>query len=209
MDDTADRLIKDFMFIWATIDPIGTLALFTSLTATFSPRHRNRIALKATLYSAIILLSSIVVGQIFLSYMGIQLISLQLSGGIILFLFGLHMVFKEDLSPPPSKEPNHGIAVFPLAIPSIATPGAIMAVIVLTDNALYSITSQLLTALLLLIVLGITYIFMLLSTPIMKFLGKNGSTILVKLMGMVLTALSIEIIMDVLNIPEWVSTLDP
>ncbi len=98
------------------------------------------------------------------------------------------------------------IAVFPLAIPSIATPGAIMAAIVLTDNHVFSISTQICTTIILLVILGITYLFMLLATPIMKFIGNNGAAILVKIMGMILAALSTEIVMDALNIPEWVDT---
>ncbi len=205
--DITDKLIKDFMFLWATIDPIGTLALFASLTHSFTPEHRNKTALKAILYSTYILISSIVIGQIFLSYMGIQLISLQLSGGIILFIFGLQMIFKNDSPSSMNIEPNHDIAVFPLAIPSIATPGAIMAVIILTDNSNFDFITQIYTGLMLLLVLGITYCFLLLANPIMKIIGKNGSTILVKIMGMVLAALSTEIIMTALNIPEWVEQI--
>ncbi len=201
-----DKLIKDFMFLWATIDPVGTLALFASVTVYFTPEHRKSTALKAILYSGAILICSIIFGQLLLSYMGIQLISLQFSGGIILFLFALQMIFKNNTEDKPNKEANHDIAVFPLAIPSIATPGAIMAAIILTDNHVFSISTQICTAIILLVILGITYLFMLLATPIMKLIGNNGATILVKIMGMILAALSTEIVMDALNIPEWVDT---
>lgn len=203
----SEKIIKDLMFLWATIDPIGTLALFAALTANFTAKRRRHTALKAILYSGAILLSSILVGQIFLTYMGIQLISLQLSGAIILFLFGIQMVFGNSSPDSTAKEPEHDIAVFPLAIPAIATPGGIMAVIILTDNQVFDIQTQFCTAGVLIGILTITYCFMLLATPIMKVIGKNGAAILVKLMGMVLAALSIEIIMNVLEIPEWVNSI--
>lgn len=66
-----------------TIDPIGTVALFLPLTATASPPERRRIARKAVL----------VAGELLLTELGIRLASFQIAGGVILFLFGLQMVF--------------------------------------------------------------------------------------------------------------------
>ncbi len=202
-----EKIVKDFFFLWATIDPIGTLALFASVTANLPDQHRKQIALRSAIYSATILLGAILIGQIILTYMGIQLISLQISGGIILFLFGIQMVFGNSNPSSQNREPEHDIAVFPLAIPSIASPGAIMAVILLTDNYSFNISTQFFTALVMLLILAITYCFMLLATPIMKVIGKNGSAILIKLMGMILAALSIELIMKALAIPKWLDNI--
>jgi multiple antibiotic resistance protein len=87
------KIIHDALMIWVTIEPIGTVVLFAALTSRLSPKERRKTATKAIAYSAIILLGAIVVGQIILTAMGIQLISLQIAGGIILFLFGLQMIF--------------------------------------------------------------------------------------------------------------------
>jgi multiple antibiotic resistance protein len=78
--------------------------------------------------------------------MHIQLISLQIAGGIILFLFGLQMIFGQAATAFCQSEAGHDIAVFPLAIPSIVGPEAIMVVILLTDNYLYSVATQAITA---------------------------------------------------------------
>jgi len=192
--------------LWATIDPIGTLLIFVSVTAHQSLKQRRKTALKATLYAAAILVVSIVIGQIVLSGMGIQLISLQVAGGLILFLFGLQMVFG-TVGQNSSKQPEkgHDIAVFPLAIPSIASPGAIMAIILLTDNNVYPITTQLGTAAILLGILLFTYLFMLASGPILKVIGQNGAAILVRIMGIILAALSVELILKGLGIAKWIS----
>lgn len=199
------KFIRDAAILWTTIDPIGTLALFAAITSTLTKDQRRKTALKAFLYSSAILVGAIVVGQIVLSAMGIRLISLQVSGGIILFLFGLQMIFGSGFAKNSTQgEAGHDIAVFPLAVPSIATPGAIMAVILLTDNNVYSIPMQLGTAFILLVILGVTYLFMLAANPIMKVIGKNGSSILVRVMGMILAALSIELVMEALNISQWI-----
>jgi multiple antibiotic resistance protein len=193
--------------LWATIDPIGTLALFAALTPAATAAERRSIALRATLYSAIILIASIVIGQVILSGMGIRLISLQAAGGVILFLFGLQMIFGTGMQPPSAQpEAGHDLAVFPLAVPSIASPGAIMAAIVLTDNDLFTIMQQVTTAVVLLGVLGITCVLMLFSGPILRVIGRNGAAILIRVMGMLLAALSVELIMEALGIERWVHT---
>ncbi len=200
-----EKFLRDFLILWTTIDPIGSLAIFAAVASRLGPEERRRVAIKATLYAAGILIGAIVIGQILLSAMGIRLISLQVAGGIILFLFGLRMIFGSDLGGDAGgKERGHDIAVFPLAVPSIATPGAIMAVIVLTDNHAFPIGVQVGTTLVLLFVLGVTVLFMLGAGRILKVLGNNGSAILVRVMGMILAALSIELVMDALNVFRWI-----
>jgi multiple antibiotic resistance protein len=176
-----EKFIRDALILWTTIDPIGTLAIFTAITGKLDSTQRKKTAWKAILYSAAILLGAIVIGQVLLSSMGIRLLSLQVAGGIILFLVGLQMVFGSGVtSIPTTEEPGHDIAVFPLAVPSIATPGAILAVILLTDNHLYSIPMQATTAAILLGILAVTLVCMLAATPILKVIGMNGASILVR-----------------------------
>ena len=88
-----NKIIHDALMIWVTIEPIGSVVLFASLTSGISVIERRKTATRAIAYSAIILLGAILVGQILLTAMHIQLISLQIAGGIILFLFGLQMIF--------------------------------------------------------------------------------------------------------------------
>lgn len=199
-----EKFLRDALILWTTIDPIGTLAIFTAITSKLDATQRKKTAWKAILYSAAILLGAIVLGQVLLSAMGIRLLSLQVAGGVILFLFGLQMVFGSGVtSSQTTEEPGHDIAVFPLAVPSIATPGAILAVILLTDNHLYSIPTQATTAAILLGILAITLVFMLAATPILKVIGMNGASIMVRVMGMILAALSTEFVMEALHIPQW------
>ena len=203
-------LIKDFLILWTTIDPVGTLALFASLTARKSKSERRRIALKSTLYAFAVLLGSIVLGQIILTGMGIRLISLQVAGGIILFLFGLKMIFGSSFEGESERpEKSHDMAVFPIAIPAIATPGAFMAVIVLTDNNVYSIAEQAMTTGVLVVALVITFVVMLLADRILSVIGQNGALILVKVMGMLLAALSVELFMEAIGAERWLPWGDP
>jgi multiple antibiotic resistance protein len=166
-----EKIIRDFMTIWTTIDPITNLALFASLTAGMHRSERRRIAWRASLYAAIILVVAVIVGQIVLDAMGIRLRSLQVAGGLILFVFGLEMVFGWMNQSSASIEKGRDLAVFPLAVPAIAGPGAIMVIILLTDNDVYSVSERAQTAVVLLVVLVLNYILLLLSDVILRIMA--------------------------------------
>lgn len=200
-----EKLTQDALILWATIDPIGTMALFAALTARLTPDERRRTAFKAIIYAALVLIGSIVIGQVILNAMGIRLVSFQLGGGIILFLFGLQMIFSADPQPATKEpEPEHDMAVFPIAIPATATPGAILAVILLTDNHVYPVTVQIGTALIVVGILAVTLVLLLLSEKIIKIIGTSGASILTRVMGMILAALSVELVMNALSIGQWI-----
>lgn len=201
-----DKALNDFLTVWVTIEPIGTLVLFASLSARLSEAERRKVALKAIIYSTIILLGSIVVGQVILSAMKIQLLSLQVAGGLILLLFALQMIFGFSNAPSETPEAGHDIAVFPLAIPSIAGAEAIMTVVLLTDNHIYSISTQVITAGIVILIMAITYGLMLQTKPILRVIGKNGAAILERITGMILAALAIELIMEAIGVAPWIGS---
>jgi multiple antibiotic resistance protein len=198
-----EKIIRDFMTLWTTIDPISNLALFAGLTAAMHRGERRRIALRASIYAAIILVVAGIIGQIVLDAMGIRLRSLQIAGGLILFVFGLHMVFGWLDQPGPSMEKGRDLSVFPLAVPAIAGAGAITAVILLNDNDVYSVNQRVETAVVLLVVLVINYVLLLLSDFILRFIGRQGAAILTRVMGIILTALSVEFVLTGLSVGTW------
>ena len=199
-----DRLTQDALFFFTTLDPIGTLALFAALTADLPDARRRKTAHRAVLYAAGILVASVVVGQILLTALGVRLLSLQVAGGVILFLLGLQMLFAgADQTSEGSPEAGHDLAVFPLAIPSIAGPGAIMAAIVRTDNSLHAVGEQVATVGVLLAMLLLMWGMLLLAGPILRVIGQNGATILVRVLGMLLAALSVELVLTALGVAGW------
>ncbi|MFC3022260.1 MarC family protein [Vibrio zhugei] len=193
-----DKVIHDFLIIWATVDPIGTMALFVSLTATMPAKERRKTAYRTIFYAVVILVGAIGVGQLLLGAMGISLISFQVAGGIILFLFGLQMIFA-DGKKEETGEPMHDISIFPLAVPATASPGAILAVILITDNNVYTIQQQAITSLTMLAVLASTLLLLLFSGGILRVIGNGGASLLTRIMGMILAALSVEFVMDALG----------
>lgn len=186
------QIARDFLMLLVTVDPVGAVALFVPLTASMTPAERARVARRGSIIAAIVLLAFLVAGQIVLSHLGVRLVSFQLAGGVILFLFGLQMVFGTGVAAHGAAEPGHDIAVFPVALPAIASPGAIMAVVLLTDNHRQSIAEQAATAGVLLVVLTITYLALRAAGLIYRVLGATGANVLIRVMGLVLAALATE-----------------
>jgi multiple antibiotic resistance protein len=139
-----------FITFFAVIDPIGTIPVFIAVTAKYDQKTKRRIALLATIVAAFVLIFFVVVGEILLKALSIPLSAFQISGGIVLFLFALNMIFGDSKPEEEIKSLNDShrdTAIFPLAVPSIASPGAILAAVLLTENAMFSIVEQLQTAL--------------------------------------------------------------
>lgn len=194
-----EKSLHDFLVFLATIDPVSTLCLFVGFTAAATPAERRSIAIRSIAYTTIILLSFLVVGQILLGALGIRLAAFQLAGALIFLLFGIQMVFGAGPSSTSAAEPGHDVAVFPLAVPSMASPGAILAAVVLTDNREYSIAEQATTALMLVLVLGITFVALLQAHRIHRWIGNAGASLIVRVLGIVLAALAVEMGIEALE----------
>jgi multiple antibiotic resistance protein len=189
-----EQAVRDFLMLFATIDPVGSLAIFVAVTTAAAPAEKRRIAFRAVGYAAIVLIAFLIAGESVLGALGVRLVSFQLAGGVILFLIGLQMVFGTGVADETggSAEPGHDVAVFPLALPAIASPGAIMAVVLLTDNHRQSFAQQALTGGVLLFVLALTLVLLLLAAPIYRFIGRTGANVLVRVIGLILAALATE-----------------
>ena len=191
MDGWQD-VISKFVLLWAVIDPIGTVPVFISATAERAASERTRIALIASLTAAGILLFFIVVGEPILLAMGVPLPAFQIAGGIVLFLFALTMIFGES-KPEGETEmlcSEQDIAIFPLATPSIASPGAMMAVVLLTENQSHTLLDQVVTAVIMLIVVLMAFGMMLIAGTISRLIGRGGASIVSRVMGLILASIA-------------------
>ncbi|XWN31893.1 MAG: MarC family protein [Devosia sp.] len=196
-----ENILPEFVTLWVVIDPIGTIPVFIAVTAGLSAAKQRFVALKAALVSAAILLFFLVAGQFVLEALGIGLNSFQIAGGIVLFLFALTMIFGESKPESESHEAkvdHKSLAVFPLAVPSLASPGAMLAIVVLTDNHRFGVTDQLITAGVMLLVVFVAFILMLLAGPIIKLIGMSGAAIVSRVMGMILAAVAVDNIIQAL-----------
>ncbi|SPH21566.1 hypothetical protein ASD8599_02318 [Ascidiaceihabitans donghaensis] len=191
-------LITAFVTMFVIIDPIGLAPLFLALTQGQDVKKRRSIAVRACVIAMVILILFALLGESLLGFIGISMPAFQVSGGVLLFLTALDMLFerrtkrREDQA---DEDDNEDPSVFPLAIPLIAGPGAIASVILLTNQrpGLEGLGMVLgVTAAVLLIAFGL----FLASGLIEKVLGKTGITVLTRLLGMLLAALSVQIMLD-------------
>lgn len=199
-------ILERFVTLWVVIDPIGTIPVFIAVTAGMASGARRKTALIATIASIGVLLFFLVFGQILIDALGISLLSFQVAGGIILFLFALTMIFGESKPDSDKRSVESGVetvkdarpspAIFPLAVPSLASPGAMLAIVLLTDNNQFAITDQVLTGAVMIGILGIAFIFMLLAEPIIKLIGNSGAAIVSRVMGMILASVAADAVLS-------------
>lgn len=186
-------LIAVFIFFFAVIDPIGTVPVFIAVTKGYEPAEKKKIAFIATIVAISILLFFAIAGEFVLRAMGIPLAAFQIAGGIVLFLFAISMIFGESK---PEEEvriakTHHETAIFPLAVPSIAGPGAMLACVLLTENARFNLWEQIQTISMMLVVLLINLILMLLASSVHKIIGNSGASVISRVMGLILASVAV------------------
>ena len=187
-------ILAVFITFFAVIDPIGTIPVFIAVTSQYDQKTKRRVALLATIVSACVLLFFLIVGEIVLTALAIPLPAFQISGGIVLFLFALNMIFgdsKPDEEIKSLQDSHKETAIFPLAVPSIASPGAMLAAVLLTKNSVYTLWEQTQTALVMLSVLILVYILMLLAGFINRIIGTSGASVISRVMGLILSSIAI------------------
>ncbi|MFT4765271.1 MAG: multiple antibiotic resistance protein [Oleispira sp.] len=187
-------ILAVFITFFAVIDPIGTLPVFIAITDKYDNKTKRRVALLATIVSACVLIFFMVVGELILNALSIPLPAFQISGGIVLFLFALSMIFGDSKPDEEIKllEKSHKeTAIFPLAVPSIASPGAMLAAVLLTENGIFSLWEQVQTGLVMLSVLVLAYILMLLAGGITKIIGSSGASVISRVMGLILSSIAV------------------
>lgn len=191
------EILTKLFFVFAVIDPIGSVPVYLEGTKEFDSVHKKKIAIRASVIAFLILLFFIVIGQLILEGMSVSLDAFQISGGVILFLFALTMIFGDSK---PETEINRitdykHVTIFPIAIPSIASPGAIMAVVLMTDNHLYTIEQQFVTTIIVMLVIALTCLILLGASRFQKRIGNYGITVISKIMGLILASYAVQSIL--------------
>jgi multiple antibiotic resistance protein len=193
-----NEIFSTILFLTAVLDPIGSVPVYLEATKHFDVKHKRKIAVRASIIAFLILLVFIVLGQIVLEGMSVSLDAFQISGGVILFLFALTMIFgdgKPEMEKHLISDYKH-VTIFPVAVPSIASPGAIMAVVLMTDNHIYTIQQQALTTLMVAVVVGITCLLLLGANKVQERVGEYGITVISKIMGLILASYGVQSILS-------------
>lgn len=199
---TSDLLINAMTTVLVTIDPVGLAPIFLGLTAGMTRPQRLQVAWRGCLIGGVILVAFALAGSAFLKVLGITLPAFRIAGGLLLFWIAFEMIF-EKRQERHEKSAQRAItddqvrdtAVFPLAIPLIAGPGAISAVILLSgpldQPILKSALIGVIAAMLLLL-----FAALVIADRIDKLLGETGRVILTRLLGVILAALAVQFVVD-------------
>ena len=193
------EIIATFIFFFAVIDPIGTVPLFIAVTSQYKENIKRKIAVTATLVSAVILIFFAVAGELILTSINISLPAFQVSGGVVLFLFALSMIFgtsKPEEEIELAERAHQDTAIFPLAVPSIAGPGPMLAAVLMTDNSRLNFIEQVQIMMIMLSVLLIVFILMIFATWIHRIIGSAGASVISRVMGMILASVAAESVLS-------------
>jgi len=187
---------KIFISLFAIIDPVGTIPIIIAFTAGMTDQKRERVGRTASLTMFGIMLAALLLGEAILSFFGISIHSFRTAGGILLLLMAINMLIGDKAPPSPEDsdiDPTQSIAIVPLSTPLLAGPGAISTVIIDAHKADSASHYAMMTVVL--IALGLTVWLTFLIAPwVSQRLGKIGSTIITRLMGLLLTAIAVEFI---------------
>lgn len=190
--------------LWVVLEPVSHLSMFLSVTGHLDKAERRKAAAIGLAFAGLILVVFAVVGRLLLEAMGISIIAFQIAGGLILLLFSLSMIFT-DGSAHGSVEVEGdrtaaSVAVYPLAIPVVAGPGAILSVVLFSDNNRGSLEAQLVTLAALVTMMMVLLIVFWLGDYIVRIIGKSGANLLRRVMGILLAALSVNLVLNALQI---------
>lgn len=194
----ATFLISAFVTLFVIVDPIALAPLFVALTRGMDAAQRRRIGIRACIIAIVLMTLFGLLGEKILRVIGISMPAFRISGGILLFLTALDMLFerrtqrREGQAPLPDHDPS----VFPLATPLIAGPGAFTTMILLVNTPGADWTHTLAVHAIMAAVVGIAFLFFLMAGLIERALGRTGSVVVTRLLGMLLAALSVQFVLD-------------
>lgn len=191
-------LITAFATLFVVIDPPGLVPLFIALTRGMGPARRRAMALRACLIAAFLLTMFGIAGEAILGFVGISMPAFRIAGGILLFLTALDMLFERRTQRREGQqaEPDHDPSVFPLATPLIAGPGAIASMILLIGQGGGNWAATFTVMALMWGMMIVTFLFLLASPPLERLLGRTGTIVITRLLGMLLAALSVQFVID-------------
>ncbi len=197
-----ETAIVAFTTLFATVAPLDCAIMYAALTTETPVKQSRAMALKGVIIASSILLVFAFIGQPLLHSLGISLAALRTSGGILLLLIGIDMVFirsaSMSTSPEQEKEAESkpDISVFPLATPLIAGPGAMGATILLMANTAGHFILQLMVIAALFLVMILTLAALMAASKIRQMLGVTGMQVVSRIFGVLLSALAVQFIFD-------------
>jgi multiple antibiotic resistance protein len=199
---SADTLVNAFTTLLVTLDPPGLAPVFLGMTAGMNREQRRQVAIRGALVAFGILAVFALFGASLLGTLGISMGAFRIAGGLLLFWIAFEMVFekrqeRKEKSSQAAITIDHlrNIAVFPLALPLIAGPGAISATVLLAGT-LAGPWDRFLLICVLALSMAAVLAALLIADRLDRLLGVTGRAILTRLLGVLLAALSVQFVVD-------------
>lgn len=183
-----------FVTLFVIVDPPGTVPIFLSLTRTMTSKQRSRAAMVAVGVAILIIASFAVFGRFILAYMHISLPALQFSGGLLLLLISLQLLMGKEGELAQSSGVN--VALVPLGTPLLGGPGAIVAMMLFVDQSHGELARVNALVIALVVLAVVLYLFMRFADVIAKVLGDGGVTLVTRISGVLLAAISVQMLFD-------------
>ncbi|MFP4127066.1 MAG: MarC family protein [Alphaproteobacteria bacterium] len=197
-----DLVVAAFTSFFVTIDPVGVVPIFLSLTAHLPPVQRRRVAVKGTALAAAILLGFALVGEALLAWLGVGMPAFRIAGGLLLLVIAGEMLFERRNERRAQRADSaaageaDALAVFPLAVPLLAGPAALTAsVLLMSEHAGDAAAQGTVLATLLVVMVGAGAL-LLLAAKVASLLGRGAIDVTTRLLGIVLAALAVQFVLD-------------
>lgn len=195
-------LVDSFVIFGVVIDPIGTAVIFAALTHDWTRQEQREAVVRGVSVAAVLFLVFALAGAPLLRVLGVSLAAFHIAGGILLFLLAIDMTFARPSgihapTPPERDEARRrdDVAVFPLAFPLLAGPGALTSTVLLVGRAGTPIGGSIVIAALA-IVLGLTFVALLAAPRLSRLLGITGANVISRVLGLILAALAAQFVLD-------------
>lgn len=187
--------------LFLIMDPLGNVPLFNAILSNLDPKRRSRVVARELVIALIILLAFLFAGNSILAFLGLSQSSLNIAGGVLLFIISLRMIFpgrRDSADDVEDEEPF----IVPLAMPMIAGPSTIAVLLLLSSNQPGKISEW---SMALFISWLVTTIILVLSPKFMSLIGQKGARALERLMGMILIILSTQMLLN--GIRDFIESL--
>jgi multiple antibiotic resistance protein len=187
-----------FVTLLVVVDPPGVVPFFVALTQ-HEPARRSAILTRAVLIAFGVALFFLIAGRAVLSYLGVTVHAFSISGGILLFVTAMPMLFGQRgglQAPEPRERGGEDISVFPLAMPLLSGPGTIATILLLTSQAGSDVRKVGAIGVAIAIVFLVSFISLYLGSRLMRLLGEGGVHIATRVMGIVLAALAVQYVLN-------------
>jgi multiple antibiotic resistance protein len=195
----ATYALQAFVTLFVIVDPIGAVPVFLGLLAGFRRRDRVAMVRRAVVIACAVLLLFTVFGEMIFGFLGISMYSFRLAGGILLLIVSIEMLFgsktRTELSEDMLAERKDDLTVSPMAVPLLTGPGAITSGIMLYDGA-PSVADKAVLCVIVVVVFAISYLILRKSEGVYRVLGKTGTKVVLRLMGILLSAIAVQFMVE-------------